>query len=94
MFFRETIAFPSLKINIVLANSADSDKILHYVAFHLGRHCLPKYVLRVFQSTRGKSSYYSFCQIQTTLILLLQIYCEKFLHVISVEPVNISDALT
>ena len=39
MFFLEkNIVFLSLKIKIVLANSADSDKILHYVAFHLGRH--------------------------------------------------------
>ena len=94
MFFRETIAFPSLKINIVLANSADSDKILHYVAFHLGRHCLAKYVFRGFECTMSQIFYYSTCQIQSTLILLLQIYCEKFLHVISVKPVNISDALT
>ena len=35
----------SLKIDFVLANSADPDKMLHYVAFHLGLHCLPKYPL-------------------------------------------------
>ena len=52
-FFRKAIAFLSLKINIVSANSADSDKIPHYVAFHLGRHCLPKYMLSGFQSTLG-----------------------------------------
>ena len=37
----------SLKIEFVLANSADSDKISHYVAFHPGLHCLPKYLLGV-----------------------------------------------
>ena len=26
-----------------LANSADPDEMPHYVAFHLGLHCLPKY---------------------------------------------------
>ena len=33
----------SLKIDFALANSADPDEMLHYAAFHLGLHCLPKY---------------------------------------------------
>ena len=33
--------FLSLKIDFVLANSADSDEMQHYVAFYLGLHCLP-----------------------------------------------------
>ena len=33
--------FLSLKINSVLANRADPDEMPHYVAFHLGLHCLP-----------------------------------------------------
>ena len=36
--------FITLKINFVLANSADSDEMLHYAAFHLCLHCLPKYL--------------------------------------------------
>ena len=32
----------SLKIDFVLANSDDPDEMPHYVAFHLGGHCLPK----------------------------------------------------
>ena len=28
------------------ANSVDPDEMLHYVAFHLGLHCLPKYSYR------------------------------------------------
>ena len=36
--------FP-LKIVFVLANSVDPDEMLHYLAFHLGFHCLPKYEL-------------------------------------------------
>ena len=32
----------SLKINFVLANSADPDEMVHDAAFHLGLHCLPK----------------------------------------------------
>ena len=40
----------SLKINFVLANSADPVEILHYGTFHLGLCCLP-WVFAVCQST-------------------------------------------
>ena len=43
--------FLSLKIDFVLANNADPDEMPHYVAFHLGLHCLSKYRLRGFWST-------------------------------------------
>ena len=36
--------FLSLKTIFVLANSADPDVMLHPVVFHVGLHCLPKYV--------------------------------------------------
>ena len=36
------ILFHSLKINFVLANSADPDEMPHYAAFHLGLCCLLK----------------------------------------------------
>ena len=42
------IAFLSLKMNFVLANSADPYEMPHYVAFHLGLHCLSKYPFRGF----------------------------------------------
>ena len=35
--------FLSLKIAFILVNSADSDEMPPYVAFHLGLHCLSKY---------------------------------------------------
>ena len=35
--------FLPLKIVFVLANGVDPDEMPHYVAFHLGFHCLPKY---------------------------------------------------
>ena len=38
--------FLSLKIVFVLANSVDSDKMLHNVAFHLSLHSVAKYVFR------------------------------------------------
>ena len=44
----------SLKIAFVIANSADPDEMLHYAAFHLGLHNLPKYGFRVFHIQRVK----------------------------------------
>ena len=43
----------SLKIDFVLANSADPDEMPHHAAFHLGLRCLPKYPFRGFRSTKG-----------------------------------------
>ena len=40
--FPKNIVFPSLKIFILLANSADPDEMPHFVAFHQGLHCLRK----------------------------------------------------
>ena len=31
---------------LISANSADPDEMQHYAAFHLGLHCLPKYLFR------------------------------------------------
>ena len=36
--------FMCLKTDLIFANSTDSDEMLPYVAFHLGLHCLPKYL--------------------------------------------------
>ena len=43
----------SQKIDFVLANSADPDEMQHYAAFHLGLHCLPKYLFTGFWSSKG-----------------------------------------
>ena len=40
--FSNNIVFLSLKVDFVLANSVDHDKMPHYAAFHLGLHCWPK----------------------------------------------------
>ena len=32
-------------MGFVIANSADPDEMPHYAAFHLGLHCLLKYLL-------------------------------------------------
>ena len=43
----------SLKIVLNLATSADPDEMPPGVAFHLGLHCLPKYVLTGIQNEKG-----------------------------------------
>ena len=45
-----------LKIDFVVANSADPDEMPHYAAFHLGLHCLPKYLFRGFRGQKFHSS--------------------------------------
>ena len=45
--------FLSLKVVLILANSADPDEMQHYATFHLGLHCLPKYSFRGFQYTNS-----------------------------------------
>ena len=49
--FTKNILFLSLKMDFVLANSADPDEMPHCVAFHLGLHCLPKYPFRGWSKT-------------------------------------------
>ena len=39
--------FLSLKVVLILANSADPDEMQQYAAFHLGLHCLPKYLFSI-----------------------------------------------
>ena len=51
--FKKNIIFLSLKMDFVLANSADTDKMMHYAVFHLGLHCLPKYCVKGFWSSKG-----------------------------------------
>ena len=36
-------------------NSAEIDEMLHYAAFHLGLHCLPKYLSNGIQNEIGNS---------------------------------------
>ena len=42
-----------MKIVLILANSADPDEMQDDAAFHLGVHCLQKYLFRSFQNTKG-----------------------------------------
>ena len=46
--FLNTVVFLSLKIDFVLANSADPDEMSCSEAFHLSLHCLQKYLFRSF----------------------------------------------
>ena len=43
----------SLKIVFISANSADPDEMLPYAAFHLGLHCLQKYMFISIQNENG-----------------------------------------
>ena len=43
----------TLKTLLILANSVDPGEIPYYAAFHLGLHCLSKYLLWVFQNSKG-----------------------------------------
>ena len=37
----------------IFASSADPDEMPHYAAFHLGLHCLPKYLFAGIQNEKG-----------------------------------------
>ena len=50
--FQNILSF-SLRINFVLANSADPDEMQLYAAFHLGLHCLLNYPFWGGWSSRG-----------------------------------------
>ena len=39
--------------DFALTSSAEPDERLHYAAFHLGLHCLPKYPFRGFWFSNG-----------------------------------------
>ena len=43
----------SLNIVFICANSADLDEMPAYAAFHLGIHCLPKYLFISIQNEKG-----------------------------------------
>ena len=43
----------SLRVVLILANSADPDEMQLYAAFHLGIPCLLNYPFRGFQNTKG-----------------------------------------
>ena len=48
----------SPNIAFILANSADPDEILPYVSFHLGLHCLPKYLFTNIQNEKVKKKFF------------------------------------
>ena len=51
----KNIVFFCLKIFFTFTNSVDPDEMQHYAAFHLGLHCLQKYLLGVSPNTKGKA---------------------------------------
>ena len=51
--FTIKIAFLSMKIVFVLANSTDPDEMWHNAQFHLGQHCLSKYAFMSLSYTKA-----------------------------------------
>ena len=45
--------FKLFLFSLNLTNSADPGEMQPYAAFHLDLHCLPKYLFRGFQNTKG-----------------------------------------
>ena len=54
VLFQKIKLILALKIDFVVANSADPDEMSHYGAFHLCLHCLSKYPFRGFWFTMKK----------------------------------------
>ena len=54
------IFFLSITVVLILANSADPDEMLHFVAFHQGLQCLPENTFGGFQYTLLKNKVLEF----------------------------------
>ena len=48
------IVLPFLKVVVILANSTNPGEMPPYTAFHLGPHCLPKYLSNDIQNEKGQ----------------------------------------
>ena len=48
------LVFISMKFGLTLTNSADPNEMPLFAAFHLGLHCLPKYIFKSLQYTKGR----------------------------------------
>ena len=59
-----------IKFVSVTANSADPDELPHYVEFHLGFHCLPKYLF-----TRGLIRCFFQSKLVINFLLLNEMFC-------------------
>ena len=51
--FQKNIVFFCLKIIFNFTNSVDPGEMQHYAAFHLGLHCLQKYLFTGFPEHKG-----------------------------------------
>ena len=91
----------SLKIAFILANSEDPDEMLPYAnsedldemppyaAFHLGLHCLPKYMFTSIQNEKGYTknvflqysiSIYLKIPLIPIAVRMVRLYCSRFGH--------------
>ena len=53
LLFPKNSIFLYLKIDIILANSADSDEMAYHAEFYLDLHCLLIYPFRGLRSSKG-----------------------------------------
>ena len=53
--------FNTLRIVILLANSADPNEMPHFASFHLCPYYLPKFPFRGFPYTKGLENIYGWC---------------------------------
>ena len=61
---KKNIVFFCLKIFITFTNIEDQGEMQHYAAFHLGLHCLQKYLFRGFSEfQRVKRGHISLLQV-------------------------------
>ena len=51
--FLENDVFLSLKNVLIITNTADTDEMLHYAAFHLCLHCVSTYLVTGIQNEKG-----------------------------------------
>ena len=52
MLFLNYDVFLSLKVLLIIANSADPGEMQHNAAFYMGLQCLPMYPFRSFENTK------------------------------------------
>ena len=73
----------SIKFVFVTANSADPDEMQCYVAFHLGFHCLPKYLFT--RMKRVNNNFFFQSKMVINFLLLNEMFFLWCSYIISVS---------
>ena len=69
-----------MEVVLILANSVDPDEMQHYAAFHLGLHCLPKYLSSVQYNKKSKNYYFPNFLYHIDLIYVYYVVCPVGAH--------------